>query len=321
MIKSITVTEKFISLRAPFTTALRSISSYPVIQVQIELLNGRTGIGECVATPQISGDDHERILQQLRSPAVQSLREINSEIISGLDVFPSAQAALDIALWNLELQPSCSVATDVTLPIAKLEDLREIVQERLNAGFDTFKLKVKQDEISNLLRQIDIVRELAGPAVTIRIDPNQAWGLKYAILAVKEIVKSGANIEYLEQPLPKEDLNGHAALAQECPIPLMADESCFSLNDLEKILDIGAFTYLNVKILKAGGVIPALELADQAISAGLKVSIGSMMEGVQGIKAAIYLAHQIAPMVTHDLDAAWWFDESPICYLGSNVHS
>ena len=101
----------------------------------------------------------------------------------------------------------------------------------------------------------------------------------------------------------------------------MADESCFSLNDLEKILDIGAFTYLNVKILKAGGVIPALELANQAIGAGLKVSIGSMMEGVQGIKAAIYLAHQIAPTVTHDLDAAWWFDASPICYLGSNVHS
>ncbi len=321
MIKSITVTEKSISLRAPFVTALRSVSAYPVIQVEIELLDGRIGVGECVATPQISGDTHEVILQQLHSPAVQDLREISPEVISKLEIFPSAKAALDMALWNIEMHPSCSVATDVTVPIAGLADLKDIVQERVNAGFNTFKLKVKQDEFSDLLQRIEIIREVAGQAAKIRIDPNQAWSLEYAILATREIAKSGANIEYLEQPLPKADLLGHTALAQECGIPLMADESCFSQADLEKVVATKAFQYINVKILKAGGVMPALQLANQAMNAGLKVSIGSMMEGVLGIRAAIYLAHQLAPEATHDLDAAWWFKESPISYLGSIVHS
>ncbi|MBU3692853.1 MAG: hypothetical protein FGM47_04975 [Candidatus Nanopelagicaceae bacterium] len=321
MIKSITVTEKSIRLRESFVTALRSVSAYPVIQVVIELIDGRFGVGECVATPQISGDSHEAILRQLHSPAVQGLREISPEIISKLEIFPSAKAALDMALWNTEKHPSCSVATDVTVPIAELADLKAIVRERVTAGFDTFKLKVKQEEISDLLQRIEIIRQEAGQNAIIRIDPNQAWSLEYAISAAREIAKCGANIEYLEQPLPKADLLGHAALAQECNIPLMADESCFSQTDLEKVVETQAFQYLNVKILKAGGVTPALQLANQAINSGLKVSIGSMMEGVLGIKAASYLAHQLDPEATHDLDAAWWFEESPISYQGSIVHS
>ncbi|MEY3714984.1 MAG: L-Ala-D/L-Glu epimerase [Actinomycetota bacterium] len=321
MIKSITVTEKSISLRAPFVTALRSVIAYPVIQVEIEFIDGRIGIGECVATPQISGDSHEVILQQLHSPAVQGLKEISPEIISKLEIFSSAKAALDMALWNTEIHSSCSVATDVTVPIAELADLKDIVQERVTTGFETFKLKVKQDELSDLLQRIEIIRQVAGQNAIIRIDPNQAWSLEYAISATRELAKSGANIEYLEQPLPKADLSGHSALAQECNIPLMADESCFSQADLEKVVATKAFQYLNVKILKAGGVIPALQLANQAINSGLKVSIGSMMEGVLGIRSAIYLAHQLAPAATHDLDAAWWFKESPISYLGSIVRS
>lgn len=321
MIKNITITEKSVSLRSPFVTALRSVSAYPVIQVEIEFSDGRIGVGECVATPQISGDTHEVILQQLHSPTVQDLNEISPEIISKLEIFPSARAALDMALWNTEIHPSCSVGTDVTIPISKLTDLKDIIQKRVTAGFDTFKLKVKQDELSDLLQRIEIIREVAGQNVIIRIDPNQAWSLEYAISATREIAKSGANIEYLEQPLPKADLLGHTALAQECNIPLMADESCFSQEDLEKVVTTQAFKYLNVKILKAGGVMPAMQLANQAINSGLKVSIGSMMEGVLGIRAAIYLAHQIAPETTHDLDAAWWFKESPISYQGSIVHS
>lgn len=321
MIKSITVREKSISLRTPFVTALRTVDSYPIIQVRIELIDGRIGIGECVATPQISGDSYESILRQLHSSAVQGLKELNPEIISRLDILPSAKAALDMALWNLESHVSCSVITDVTVPIADLNDLRAIVQERVSAGFNTFKLKVKQEELSDLMHRIEIIKEVAGHTARIRIDPNQSWSLEYAIRATTELANSGANIEYLEQPLPKGDLLGHAALAQVCSLSLMADESCFSIADLEKVVAVDAFSYLNVKILKAGGVVPALELAKEAINAGMKVSIGSMMEGVLGIQAAIQIAHKLEPTTTHDLDAAWWFKDSPITYVGSIVHS
>jgi L-alanine-DL-glutamate epimerase-like enolase superfamily enzyme len=321
MIKSITVTENLLELKSPFVTALRRVISYPVITVRIEMFDGRYGYGECVATPQISGDSHDLILRELNSSAIQNLSELSPEIISALPFLPSTKAALDMALWCLQTPVSGSVKTDVTVPIAEISDLKGLVEQRVAAGFDCFKVKVEQSSITDLLQRIAVIREVAGEAAQIRIDPNQAWSLKYAISAARELAKTGANIEYLEQPLPKQDLAGHAALASECEIPLMADESCFSTADLDAVVGCGAFKYLNVKLLKAGGVVPAMELATRAKEAGLLISIGSMMEGELGIKAAIYVAQQVAPDTTHDLDAAWWFKDSSIKYTGSIVQS
>ena len=318
MIKSITIREIPISLRQPFVTALRTVTSYPVIQVEIEQDTGEIGVGECVATPQISGDSHEEILAQLES--LKGLKELTPDSLTAL--LPSTRAAIDLALWNTKNKyPSVSIKTDVTIPIAPLTEIPKLVKERLDSGFSSFKVKVTESPLADLGARIDLIRECAGGDVLIRIDPNQAWQVRYARQAAVALGESGANIEYIEQPLAKSDLAGHVELAKESPIPLMADESCFSLSDLDRILESGAFSYLNVKILKAGGITPALKLAKLAQGAGLKVSIGSMMEGELGIKAAIYLAHEIAPNEIHDLDAAWWFSASTIRYQGSTVSS
>lgn len=316
MIKSITVSEQMVALRAPFVTALRRVTSYPVIQVRIELENGQIGFGETVATPQIAGDSHQQILQELSSIKLQ---EINPELILQLPILPSSKAALDMALWSMQNNFSSSVKSDVTVPICELNEIPEIMQERIQAGFTAFKVKVAQEPIADLLKRIELIRELAGESAILRIDPNQAWSLDYAISAVQRLSKSSANIEYLEQPLAKEDLAGHQRLAGESAIPLMADESCFSMQQLPGVIEANAFAYLNVKIMKAGGVFPALQLAHQAQEAGLQVSIGSMMEGELGIKAALHVAAKIAPEVTHDLDAAWWLSDSAIRYQAGMV--
>lgn len=321
MIKSITVSQKNVELREPFVTALRKVTSYPVIQVKVESIEDQVGIGECVATPQISGDSFAEIWQELNSHQVLGLSELSPEVISELALLPSSKAALDMAWWNLEQMPNCKVGTDVTVPIAPISELPKIVSDRKEAGFTCFKLKVEQDSIPNLLRRVEIIREVAGEQALIRIDPNQAWHLDYALRAAEELAKTGAFIEYLEQPLHKFDLPGHKALAAESTIPLMADESCFSLSDLAAIVDSGAFQFLNVKLLKCGGITPAIELAQAAKAAGLKVSVGSMMEGETGIKAAVFVAQQVAPDVIHDLDAAWWIKESAIKYQDSKVSS
>jgi L-alanine-DL-glutamate epimerase-like enolase superfamily enzyme len=321
MIKSITVSQEMVQLKEPFVTALRRVSAYPVVRVRVELETGNVGVGECVATPQISGDSFEEIWQELNSKKVSDLSEFTPEAIAELDLLNSSKAALDMAWWNLESNQSCSVRTDVTIPIAQLNDLPKIISDRKKAGFTAFKLKVDQDSIFNLLRRVELIRESAGENILIRIDPNQAWQLDYAVRATQELAKTGANIDYLEQPLHRFDLPGHKALAKESSIPLMADESCFALDDLRKVIESEAFKFLNVKILKAGGVVPALQLARKAQDAGLKVSIGSMMEGDTGIRAAIHMAHLIEPDAIHDLDAAWWIKDSEIEYQAGMVSS
>jgi L-alanine-DL-glutamate epimerase-like enolase superfamily enzyme len=321
MIKNITISQEMVHLRETFVTALRQVSSYPVVRVSIQLDSGEIGLGECVATPQITGDSFEKIWQELNSREVQNLTEISPEIIDGLDLLNSSKAALDMACWNLRPYQSRSVRTDITIPIAKISNLAKLITARKAAGFNAFKLKVEQDSIPNLLRRVEIIRELAGEQSLIRIDPNQAWHLDYAIRAAQELARTGASIEYLEQPLHRFDFAGHKALAEESSIPLMADESCSTSKDLAKTVESRAFEFLNIKILKAGGVVPALKLAHEAQASGLKVSIGSMMEGDLGIRSAIYLAHLIAPDAIHDLDAAWWIRDSKVNYQASKVKS
>lgn len=290
------------------------------MQVRIELESGAFGIGECVATPAIAGDSLEGIWKELNSSKVRILQKIDQEVLDELNLLPSSRAALDMALWDFEeKQETCVVRTDVTIPIAPVSEIPRITKERIGAGFTAFKVKVVAEPIDELVRRISTISELIGSTSMLRIDPNQSWSLDYAKSAVKALEAEDLSIEYLEQPLGKNELLKHRELSLNTDIPLMADESCFSKEDLSRVILSNAFKYLNVKILKAGGISPARTLAKLAKEAGLTVSVGLMMEGEQGVRSATYLAHEINPEMTHDLDAAWWFQDSPIAYEGSTV--
>ena len=299
---------------------MRRVDNYPVIQVRIELESGRVGVGECVATPAIAGDSVEEIWRELNSDKVKNLKEIDQAVLDELNFLPSSRAALDMACWDLETgESNCAISTDVTIPIAPLSEIPRITEERIKAGFKAFKIKVEAEPIDELIRRISLIYELVGRTSKLRIDPNQSWSLDYAKSATKALEVKNLSIEYLEQPLKRDQLAEHRELSLTTSIPLMADESCFSERDLTKVVSSNAFKFVNVKILKAGGVFPAQRLAKLAKESGLTVSIGLMMEGEQGVRAATHLAHEISPEIIHDLDAAWWFKGSSIVYQGSTV--
>lgn len=322
-IAELRITERKIDLRAPFVTALRSVSSYPVIQVRCVLTDGRVGDGDCVATPAITGDSHEAILSDMNSSALNELisrtyatpSDLHTAIAqSGL--LPSTRSALDTALLDAYAPiSSVRIATDVTIPICADDEFEEIFAQRSVAGFRAFKIKVDRATATGLASRVTRIAA-AGPYL-VRIDPNQSWDLDLALKVMREIEAEGIEIDYLEQPLPRADLAGHAALAAKIKTPLMADESVFNEADLERVAKDEIFTWLNVKLLKSGGYIPARALATRAIELGMKVSIGSMMEGERGIRAAAQLAHEIAPLASHDLDAAWWFRDTTLSYAES----
>lgn len=319
-IKSITAHQYLVSLREPFITSLRRVESYPVIQLRIELKSGKVGVGECVATPAIAGDSIDEIWRELNSDEVRNLKEIDQESLDELKILPSSRAALDMACWDFEERKlNCSVETDVTIPIAPLSEIRGITEDRIKAGFKVFKVKVEVEPIDELLGRISLISDLVGRSSKLRIDPNQSWSLDYAKTATKALEAENLSIEYLEQPLKRDHFAEHRELSLSTSIPLMADESCFSERDLLKVISSSAFKFLNVKILKAGGVFPARRLAKLAKESGLVVSIGMMMEGEHGVRAATHLAHEINPEIIHDLDAAWWFKDSSIIYRESTV--
>jgi L-alanine-DL-glutamate epimerase-like enolase superfamily enzyme len=318
-------------LREPFITALRRVENYTVITYTISDGSGTSGVGEAVATPAIIGDSLDEIDRDLNEAITPALANVSNleeglAILARLDVISSSKAAADIALHaffaakdglNLSVYLSSNagrVKTDVTIPISTIAQLDQIVRDRIDQGFTSLKVKLGAISLPENLAIMQKIRELAGHGASLRVDPNQAWDFSYAKDFLVALDKEGIAIDYLEQPVGKSQIDDLANLSGLGLAPIMADESIFSMRDLETIIDKNACTWVNVKILKSGGIAPARAIADQALAAGLNVSIGSMMEGARGVEAAALLASAIAPEVTHDLDAAWWHRDGSLKY-------
>jgi L-alanine-DL-glutamate epimerase-like enolase superfamily enzyme len=288
-------------------------------------------VGEAVATPAIIGDSLEEIEHDLKERISPALAHISSleeglSILATLQAVSSSKGAADMALHSFFAAKSGlplssllasqveRVKTDVTIPISTIERLDQIVQDRIDQGFTSLKVKLGAISLPENLAIMEKIRELAGRRASLRVDPNQAWDFSYAKDFLVALDKEGIAIDYLEQPVGKSQIEDLANLSGLGLAPIMADESIFSMRDLETIIEKNACTWVNVKILKSGGLAPARAIADQALAAGLNVSIGSMMEGARGVEAAALLASAIAPEVTHDLDAAWWHRDSSLKY-------
>jgi L-alanine-DL-glutamate epimerase-like enolase superfamily enzyme len=318
-------------LREPFVTALRRVENYTVVTYTISDESGVSGVGEAVATPAIIGDSLDEIDRDFKeriTPALASIGNLEEglTILAGFHAASSSKAAADIALHSffaakggLSLSALLGskverVKTDVTIPISTIEQLDKIVQDRVDQGFTSLKVKLGAISLSENIAIMQKIRELVGPQVSLRVDPNQAWDFAYAKDFLIALEKLEIAIDYLEQPVGKSQIDDLARLTALGLAPIMADESLFSMSDLEEIIEKKACTWVNVKILKSGGLAPARAIADVARASGLNVSIGSMMEGERGVRAAALLASAIAPEVTHDLDAAWWHRDGSLKY-------
>lgn len=337
-ISRISIQTRSRQLKEPFRTSLRTVSKFEVVEFEIETDDGFIAYGEAVETPAITGDTLEMILADLNGPIRELLTGSTfsfalelSAGIAELSVVSSAKAAADVALFNLSAAMEnlslpafleCraqSIATDVTIPISELTDLPAIIQNRIEEGFHSYKVKLAMEPIELAVRKLQLIDQLVGDGSSIRVDPNQAWTVSHTLAFLERVESLGLTIEYLEQPTPAGDKSALAQIRRNTDVPIMADESCFTMKDLHELIELEAVDLVNLKLLKSGGITPALEMADFARKAGVKALVGSMMEGDRGVYAAAALAGTIAPDEVHDLDASWWASDSDIEYAGGEV--
>lgn len=212
---------------------------------------------------------------------------------------PFLVSALDMAGWDLHgkmrkkplyeifnLDTSKSPLTDYTIGIDSLEKMIEKIELH---PLLIYKIKVGGDD--DLEKLIQIRKKTNS---IIRIDANAGWTLDQAISYMP--VMKDLNIELIEQPLAKEDYDAVLKLRSHTDIPIIADESCVGLKDLEKCKDV--YSGINIKLTKCSGITPALEMIKKARSYNLKIMLGCMNESTIGTAA---LGH-LAPLVDY-LDA------------------
>ncbi len=223
----------------------------------------------------------------------------------------AAQCALDIALWDwlgkrkgrtvAELalgEKPRPVASFATLGISEPGELEEKIGEL--AGFPRVKIKAgKTGDLSAASR----VRE-AMPKASIALDANCGWGeIDLAKLAPD---LASLWIEFIEQPLPPARDAEMPALCERFPVPIMADESCVTFEDIERIP--GHFAGFNIKLVKCGGLTPALRMARRGRERGLRTMVGCMLES-----SVLIAAGAVVGQITDyaDLDGAWLLADDP----------
>ena len=299
-------------LRHVFTVASYSRSSTPDIQVQIEY-DGHTGYGEASMPPYLAKElgTVDSVLEFL-GRAAKRLEDFNDpfqleDILAEIDRLDegnaAGKAAVDIALHDLVgkmmgqpwyriwgLNPAKTPSTTYTIGIDTADVVRQKTRECAER-FNILKVKLGRDNDREMIETIRSVTDLP-----IAVDANQGWtDRQHALDMILWLKEQG--IVMVEQPMPKQQLDDIAWVTEQSPLPIFADESIQRLSDIQKLK--GAFTGINIKLMKCTGMHEAYKMMCTARALGMKVMIGCMTE----TSCAVSAAAQLSPAVDFaDLD-------------------
>ncbi len=311
-----------IALRHPFVTALRRVEAVEFVRVFITC-NDLIGIGEAPPTVAITGESMESIETDIAHAADTLVGKSVEEALHLLHLtcklHGSATAAVDIALHDLLAQEretdvlhllggsARSLKTAITISLESVEKMLLHAEEARRAGYDILKIKVGASDGADLQRIENLCKAHAD--ATLLIDANQGWSYEQGRLLLEAC--AALPIALVEQPLRRDDLEGMRALCAESSIPILADESVFTLEDAKRVISMKAADMINIKLMKCGGIAPAAQIIEWCESRGIACMLGSMLEGPVSIKAAIALAQRYPQTLRYlDLDSPLLYDDA-----------
>ncbi len=306
-----------IPIRAPRKEAVRSglnrndpvcASEFGIIR--IETHSGLEGLGEISITFPRIGHSLCHAAAHLIAPALvgrdclarpQVLAEID-RLLAGELSAPYLRAAFEMALLDLAGKHYQAPAYELLggrmrerVPLAwgiyqkSPEEMAADAVAAVEAGFHAIKLKVGR-RLEEDLAAVHAVAVAVGPDVPLRLDANAAWSSVAEASAAIDALAAAARIAWIEQPLPRHDLDGLHLLRQRASVPIMADESCRSLHDAYRLARAQAADLFNVYVAEAGGLEAAAAIFAFAASVGIPCILGSQAEMGIGTAACAHLA-------------------------------
>ncbi len=325
-----------VPLRVPFKTALRRVDSVEDVIVEIHTDTGNIGYGEAPPTGVITGDTTGAIIGALNDHIIKTIigRDIDdfenlTESVQKCIIHnSSAKAAVDMALWDLYGQlynipvykllggSKDKIVTDITISVNSPDEMARDAINAINRGYDTLKVKVGVNPTLDVER-LSAIRSAIGHRAKLRIDANQAWKPQEAVRILNKMQEQGLDIELVEQPVIAHDIEGLKYVTERSYVPVLADESVFSPLDAMKIIQTGAADLINIKLMKCGGITPALKIADAASIMGVECMLGCMLEAKISVNAAVHVACARSIITKIDLDGPVLCSEDPI--IGGSV--
>ena len=294
-------------LKHTFTIAYASRDFQDTLIVELQQ-DGFRGFGEATANPYygITIQSMTQALEKVRSlveetdlthpegfwQKMQPLLATNSFALCALDM-----AANDLhgKILGKPLYETWGLQAD-RLPLTNytigIDSVEKMVAKLRECPWPLYKIKLGTPD------DVAIVRELRRHTEAVfRVDANCAWGVEETLENARQMQPLG--VEFIEQPLKADDLEGMKEVYARSVLPLVADESCITEADVAKCQ--GHFHGVNIKLVKCGGLTPARRMIAEARSLGMKVMVGCMTESTVGISAIA----QLLPLLDYvDMDGA-----------------
>jgi L-alanine-DL-glutamate epimerase-like enolase superfamily enzyme len=309
-------------LTRPYTIAFRSIADVQMNFVALHTTNGLVGLGCASPEVHVTGETGEACsaalesqqLQWLKGEDVRALPRLCRTLHQTMQATPAARAAIDMALHDLLAQhlgiplvellgrAHHALPTSITIGIKGVDDTLEEAREYLGRGFKVLKVKLGHD-LELDIERLSRLRESLQPTPLIRVDPNQG----YNAATVGDFVRRTASlgIEFIEQPMPADDVDAMRALPEELRARVAADETLLSESDaLQLVRPPRACGIFNIKLMKCGGIWSGMRIASIAELAGIELMWGCMDESIISISAALHAAFASSATRYLDLDGS-----------------
>jgi len=289
----------------PFTISKGTKTHQPTFIVKLDFF-GITGYGEAPAisyynipvekmvsdlelkkkfVEKFSFSDPDRFWHYLHHLFPQNPFLVCALDMAGWDIYGKLKKKQLHELWRLDTQHS--PLTDYTIGIDSIENMVLKMKEK---PWPIYKVKMgiegDVEMVAALRKETDAI---------IRVDANAGWTLEQALQKIPQLEALG--VEFIEQPLAKDNWDDMKILYEKSSLPLFADESCVKEEDVIKCVD--HFHGINIKLTKCSGITPAKRMITKAKELGLKVMVGCMNESSVGTAAIA----QLAPMLDYvDMD-------------------
>ena len=295
-----------VPLKSAFRTSFSSVNLHQVVWVHVITDQGE-GWAECGANerPDYSSEYHTGAMAVIKEFILPDLFKLGDDLTAE-KVAPTlhwmkqhrmAKAAVETALLDAQLRASSTSfasylgATKARVPAGvsvgimnSLEELMGYVEGYLAEGYLRIKLKI---EPGWDYEPVKLVRQTYGDDLLLQVDANTAYTRDDFDL-LKRLDEF--NLLLIEQPIDEEDMLGHAKLAEYIDTPVCLDESIVSANIARDAIELGAAEIINIKPSRVGGYIESKKIHDVAVSSGIPVWCGGMLETGIGRAANLALA-------------------------------
>lgn len=298
------------SYRLPMHGDLRwgAVSSLAVAEhslITVHLSDGTAGYGEALSRPTIYGETPQSIVGAIDTLEARLMgldisdQAAWSQALGTLANNHTAKGGLDMALWEARAVAAGSTLFDALpiqqerlkvsyiLGISNAADMLAEAQRVYAQGVRVFKVKVGRD----YQKDLHVIAELrqALPEAELYADSNETLSADSAPKILEAMREAG--LLWVEEPLPVNQLRQRAALKAEGILPIIADDSCFTLAMLERELDFDTFDVLNIKTARTG-YSQSLKMLELAQAAGKGIMIGSQAGSLISTRFAAVFAAQ-----------------------------